>query len=536
MTTMLRGTLRAILLGSLLIADTPAQPPAEKFKLEGRVVTTSGGPVRRATVVLGGRNLQLAAESDDDGRFSFADVEPGQMTVQVVRNGYLDATYPTITTGAQPRPITIVMTRESIIRGTVTDEYGDPFPNLAITVGVRSYSKGGWQMSRISGITLLSLTTGPDGAYVLGGLPAGKYYVSAELSIARSAFSLMAATSQGPQRAYIPTFHPSATELSLATAVAVAAETEVRGVDIRMRRVNVFRVRGKHAIPEGNRAPDLRLTPLNASPSNSSGRLMFSARNLNGTFEFTGVPPGTYVLQSQGSVVSVRQIVTVSDRDVDGIVLQSSPGAKLSGTIRYASSNAPRGLPEVALTMEGESNASQTARTQADGTFEYPSLDAGAYRIGIQNRTQYIQSLLFNGQRVQRRRIEVESGASSTLAVVVGTDVAEVTGIVRDDRGQPVPKVRVTIWEPGGFPADANSSYAITENDGSIRFFGLPPGDYRIAAWEQVESGLPEAPEFLKQFDAQATSVTLGSNAKEKLEAIKLIRREAIETATAKMP
>jgi hypothetical protein len=99
-----------------------------------------------------------------------------------------------------------------------------------------------------------------------------------------------------------------------------------------------------------------------------------------------------------------------------------------------------------------------------------------------------------------------------------------------------VPKVRVTIWEPGGFPADANSSYAITENDGSIRFFGLPPGDYRIAAWEQVESGLPEAPEFLKQFDAQATSVTLGSNAKEKLEAIKLIRREAIETATAKMP
>jgi hypothetical protein len=37
----------------------------------------------------------------------------------------------------------------------------------------------------------------------------------------------------------------------------------------------------------------------------------------------------------------------------------------------------------------------------------------------------------------------------------------------------------------------------------------LKPGDYQLLAWEDVESGAPSDPDFVKPFEAQAKSVKL---------------------------
>lgn len=78
--------------------------------IEGRVLTTSGAPVRRAIVQVrrlaggdasaagnrseGGAAPVAAVESDGDGRFSMPGIQPGPVTVEASLSGYLRTSEP----------------------------------------------------------------------------------------------------------------------------------------------------------------------------------------------------------------------------------------------------------------------------------------------------------------------------------------------------------------------------------------------------------------------------------------------------------
>jgi hypothetical protein len=51
-----------------------------------------------------------------------------------------------------------------------------------------------------------------------------------------------------------------------------------------------------------------------------------------------------------------------------------------------------------------------------------------------------------------------------------------------------------------------------------LSFKGLKPGDYLLLAWEDVETGAPYDPDFVKPFEAQAKSVKLDSAGHEALQ------------------
>ena len=53
-------------------------------------------------------------------------------------------------------------------------------------------------------------------------------------------------------------------------------------------------------------------------------------------------------------------------------------------------------------------------------------------------------------------------------------------------------------------------------------------------AWEDVESGLAQDPDFRKRFESQATSLTLRENSHETAE-VKLTGKDAIEAEAAKV-
>jgi uncharacterized surface anchored protein len=94
----------------------------------------------------------------------------------------------------------------------------------------------------------------------------------------------------------------------------------------------------------------------------------------------------------------------------------------------------------------------------------------------------------------------------------------------------------VTLWTPG-VPAEGVQDFirtAATDVNGQFKFANLPPGDYRIAAWEQIEPGLATIPEFRIKFESKAAVVKLDENAHEKIEA-PLIPHDAIETEAAKL-
>jgi hypothetical protein len=74
---------------------------------------------------------------------------------------------------------------------------------------------------------------------------------------------------------------------------------------------------------------------------------------------------------------------------------------------------------------------------------------------------------------------------------------------------------------------------ASSGDDGAFRFQNLPTGDYRIAAWEQIEPGIADIPGFRKAFESQAASVKLDKRDHATIE-VKFVKRESVELETAK--
>jgi hypothetical protein len=75
---------------------------------------------------------------------------------------------------------------------------------------------------------------------------------------------------------------------------------------------------------------------------------------------------------------------------------------------------------------------------------------------------------------------------------------------------------------------------AQTDVKGEFRFANLPPGEYRLAAWEKTEAGIPNEPEFHMRFDARATVVKLAADARETIQPVR-ISAETIEAEVARL-
>ena len=73
----------------------------------------------------------------------------------------------------------------------------------------------------------------------------------------------------------------------------------------------------------------------------------------------------------------------------------------------------------------------------------------------------------------------------------------------------------------------------VTGPDGQFQFTSLAPGEYRVAAWEQIDAGLGIVPEFRAKFESQATTVRLNENDHAQIEPTP-IAREAIEAEAAR--
>lgn len=319
---------KAALLAMISLALCRAQAPAplsssdpQHAALEGQVVSTTGEPLRKATLRLqsvttasGGITIGaggaitvppapaiLTAQSDSQGNFVFENLDPGRYNLSAERAGYIRQSYTAggngvfaLTAGQRMKGIAFKMTPESAISGRVFDADGDPMPKARVMVSRVQYSPRGKQLANAR-----SATTSLDGSFRVEGLTAGRYYVSAQEQQTVIVSAATQASGKGPEEGYVNTYFPSATQLSNAAPVVIAAGVESRGVDIRMAKTRVFHVRGKVFDITTGAAPAtmiVRITPKDSLDVLSA--LAPSGIVRNGTFDFGGLPAGDYILQS----------------------------------------------------------------------------------------------------------------------------------------------------------------------------------------------------------------------------------------------
>jgi hypothetical protein len=560
---MLKAALLSLSFAAVCAAQTPSTAPP-KGSVSGTVINTAGELLKSATLTLRGQPAPqsagatgpslpqaYAASSDAQGKFMFDDLAPGRYTLSSERAGYLRTNYTAgssgpitvldLTSGQTLTGIAIKMTPQAVISGKVTDENGEPYPNSRVDLSRWSYA-GGQKRLQPSG----GAQTDAEGAFSIGNLVAGSYYVSASpQSVGQND-----AIQKGSAEAYMNTYYPGVTDPSGAIAIQVAAGGIARGTEIRMRKLRAYRVRGKLAGLAAEAVPSntqLRLIPKDGLILRPQ---MFSAILRDGGFDFERVIPGVYILEANrpanASTGMARQIVTVGSADVDDVILSLTPGAEITGQISTEGPAPPQtpqqpGTPGInarPAVIISSDNGGSRGQINEDGTFAIHNIMPAVYRVQVQPLPQgtYIKSIRFGNQDLMKSPLDLTGGSGGALNVILSPNAGDVSGIVHGADGMAVVGVLVTLWTPG-IPAEGVTDFTRTtptDANGQFKFASLAPGDYRIAAWEQIDSGLSTVPEFRAKFESKAAAVKLNENAHENIEA-PLIGRDAIEAEAAKL-
>jgi hypothetical protein len=253
--------------------------------------------------------------------------------------------------------------------------------------------------------------------------------------------------------------------------------------------------------------------------------------------------------------------VTVGDADVDNLVLPLVPHPEITGTVTLedgdlaslikpaqntpgaaVSGNAVRPQPGrlalMLLPTEGLPTAGTSpAQVKEDGTFLFSGVGLGKYALNLNSLPQgtYLKSARFAGQDVTKSLIDTTSGTGGRLELVLSSKSADITGSVQNDKGETRSGVMVTLWPKIPDPSPIGGARpSITDQNGGFQFKGLAPGDYYIAAWEDVDLGLFQSTEFLNHFTSEATSVTLSESGHENRE-VKIVPADKVAAEVAKL-
>jgi hypothetical protein len=341
--------------------------------------------------------------------------------------------------------------------------------------------------------------------------------------------------SKAPSESDISTYYPSAPDETAAVPVEVKAGEELRDADIVLRRGQVFSVRGALVMPPNTPAAKIALT---MAPGDGAGDPYSTNRAItdsDGAFVFTSVEPGTYVITCRTQALFGSRALSVAAADVEGVHVTLRPGVPLAGAVKVEGVS-PGSWPAVALVTTDGTSSSSAARVQADGTFAFPTSIAPieyAVRVTALPPGTYLKSIRYGDQDALHRALNLEGGGSAKLEIVISTKTGAVTGKITNAAGDAAKGVQVTAWaakpEAAGGLHSANS-----DQNGDFEIADLAPGDYFLAAWEQLPTALADDAGFLARFQDGAVAAALEEGARVARD-LKLIPRGRIDAEIAKL-
>jgi len=310
------------------------------------------------------------------------------------------------------------------------------------------------------------------------------------------------------------TYYPATADSSQAAPLQLDTGDQMRGFEIRLQSSGAYRVR--FDLPPGI-TPSLTGSQL----FNSQGFVPTEEWGSRNEIGFGNVPPGSYealltVEQPDKSLSYARRHVEVTNADIDGGMLDFVPGAVIAGTVRLEGT-APRGLGDLRVHLQSDVRdfmpLNPSTAVHSDGSFTFEPAAPLAYDISIDRVAGiYLKSVRMGDRPLAQPRIDA-SEKLEPLTLVLGADTGELQGAVKNSKGGPIARARLDAIAEGDHAnrPDFNRS-AFSDDKGQFKITDLPPGQYKIFAWEDVPYGAPQDPEFRKPFDKQAVTVTVRPN------------------------
>ena len=455
---------------------------AQNCSIDGTVVNLStNAPIARAHVTVAGRDDSFVADTDAAGKWRLGNLACGRVTISAVRPGFIRIPQGApfeVKAGVPLRDVKIELIPQAVLAGRVLDDQGDPVQGAQVNVLTTRIING------IRGVQASNSMVANDlGEYRFAGLAAGKYFVCANGPPA------VLATGAPPigERCY-----PGPLEGGAAGAMNVSAGYEGR-IDFTLSPLAAFNVSGVvSGYPEGTTG----LVTL--TPRRQVARIMGLSAQVHpdGTFLIRGVAAGSYTVSARAAQLNNRLMarapVDVAGSDVNGIQLRLEAGVTVTGAMKIISVAGKKpAKPQYTLLLrssEGSVGPGISGWDETRTTFSIDDVMPGSYRLEFSPPAPfYLKSATMGGRDMLASDVPIGPGATA-IEVVISDDGGVVEGDVTADD---MPTAAWIYLERNGVP----SRNAVADSKGHFRIEGLPPGNYKVYAWDdntRVEYGNPE--------------------------------------------
>jgi len=312
------------LLAALLMIQTAA--PAATGRLSGRVIADgTNAPVAGARVMIfpmmrrqmpptGPMAMPPQGMTDQDGRFVFNGLAPGEYRVDVQKTGFASSMDPTarpttytVAAGQALDNISIVLQKGGVITGKVLDQKGEPVTDAHV-MALRRITPGASGASRLIPAAMQGQQQTNDiGEYRVAGLPPGEYFLAASprtLGFGGPGTASVIGTGGGAPTT-TTTYYPGTADQAAAQAITVAAGAEVSNIVFTLQSVPAYRVSG--IVVDENGAPIARAMVMLMNDPRSGMMFMGPGGHAqsgdDGRFSIGDVVPGTYRLNASVPMV-----------------------------------------------------------------------------------------------------------------------------------------------------------------------------------------------------------------------------------------
>jgi hypothetical protein len=546
-----------VMLPSILIAqpqhpgptpprDKPvAEIPTGTGRIRGRVVAADGTtPLRRAQVraLAGAIRTTRLTSTDADGRYEFADLPAGRYEVMVDKAGYVGLAFGQKRPFDGGRPLDVgdaqlvdgvdfALPRGSVIAGRLTDHTGEPIVGAYVQAMRYQYQPGGRRrLVAASSRGFFSNSTNDLGEFRLFGLMPGTYVVSA------SATSIGVVNLTTPEsgtggvagidsrEGYIQTHFPGTANLAEAQSVTVGLGEETEAsFSVAIGRMSKL----SGTVRRSDGRPPATGLQVHLRPSDESGTGLggFGGSGIapDGSFTFANVPPGGHVLEvapfrpmyaaeAGGAEQEYGRVdINVGGGDITGLAIVTRPSATAAGRL-IVPNHMPKGpegsrLRVIAMPSDpsrglnisflpnngvvGEGGRFETRGLIGQVLFRPQGLPSGFV----------LKSVSINGVDITDVPYDSTNGDAAGLEVTVA-EQAQITGIVRNARGETVTDYKVALFPAGAKPSMLTARFlrvATADPKGRFHLEGLPAGEYVGLAVESFEQGEEWDPAFQKR-------------------------------------
>ena len=505
-----------------------------------------------------------SAVSDAQGRFVLKNVAPGTYRLTYSANGYVRQEYGqrsfpgrgtqiNVVAGQATKDIVSELTPTGAVSGTIRDVDKRPLAGVPVQLMRENYDQSGERLLRPNGDVV---RTDDRGEFRIYFITPGRYYLNAGTPAGPPGTGDMRPLANEVQETYTYGYFPGVTDLKFALPIDVPPGTTISGTDLTLGKVTGVRVTGRVIDATTTQPPEnLKVKLAYRDPGvpwdydleyMGRGKATY---NKDGTFEFRDVLPGLYGVLATIDIpgqptprppIPLQRIgfvpVQVGSSDLEGIVVTASPGGSISGRLKvegrddwasaFQTTNAKLG---VRLTPSSNGIKPSIpgipipnyAEILPDGTFKVENVVPGEYRIEVAwiRSSFYIKEARFAGTDVLARPFIFNGNEPGNLEIVLGSDVATVEGLVTNNRMAAASGAQVVLVPDKARHRTELFKAVTTDQKGHYSIPNVPPGDYKLYAWEAVELYRWFDPDFLKASEQLASSIHLSESSKQTIDA-----------------